>query len=207
MKARRNLPVAPEGLPFLGMLLLAAWAAWMYAPVAWVALPLVLFVLAYLVFRDPPRAVPSRALGIVSPVDGKVVDVRSAPGPDDGQRHRRLRIRIDALGTYAARAPVEGYVRDPAASDAVEAGFPANVLWIQTDEGDDVAMRFEGYRLGLAPKALTRYGERLGQGERSAYLRLVRDVELFVPAAAKLDVEPGQRVTAGSDLLGTLPKL
>lgn len=205
MKARRKLPVAPEGLPFLGLLLLLAWAAWMYATPVWVPVPLFLFVLAYLVFRDPHRAVPPRALGIVSPVDGRVVEVRSGPATAEGAKHRRVLIRIDALGTYAARAPVEGYVRDPAASDAA-AGFPSNALWIQTDEGDDVAMHFQGYRFGLAPRALTRYGERLGQGERCAYLRLVRDVELLVPAASKLDVEPGQRVTAGSDVLGTLPK-
>lgn len=203
MTARRKLPVAPEGLPILGALLLATWAIYRYADVVWLAVPLVLFAVAYLVFRDPKRAVPSRALGIVSPVDGRVVDVRSAPGTPDGQSHQRVLIRVDPLGTYAARAPVEGSVRDPAAA---EAGFPTNALWIRTDEGDDVAMHFKGYRFGLAPRALTRYGERLGQGERCAYLRLVRDVELFVPAASKLDVEPGQRVTAGRDVLGTLPK-
>lgn len=206
MKARRKLPVAPEGLPFLGLLVLAAWAVGMYAAIVWVAVPLLLFVLAYLVFRDPHRAVPSRALGIVSPVDGWVLDVQPVPTKPDGRSHRRVRIRVDPLGTYAARAPVEGYVRDPGAADAVDAGFPANALWLQTDEGDDVALHFQGYRFGLAPRALTRYGERLGQGERCAYLRLVRDVEVFVPVASKLDVEPGQRVTAGRDLLGTLPK-
>ncbi len=199
MKARRKLPVAPEGLPFLGLLLLSAWLVWSYASSVWVGVPLLLFAIAYLLFRDPHRSVPPRALGIVSPVDGRVLEVQSGA-------YRRVVIRIDPLGTYAARAPVEGYVRDPSTADAAAGAFPANALWIQTDEGDDVAMHFRGYRLGLAPKALTRYGERLGQGERCAYLRVVRDVELFVPAASKLAVEPGQRVTAGSDLLGTLPK-
>ena len=202
MKAVRKLPVAPEGLPVLGLLLLAAWAVYRYAAVVWLAVPLPLFVLAYLVFRDPPRSVPSRALGIVSPVDGKVIDLKTDPVAGAGQPCRRLLIRIDPLGTYAARAPVEGYVRDPAAG----AEFPARALWIQTDEGDDVVMHFKGYRFGLAPKGFTRYGERLGQGERCVYLRLVRDVELLVPRASKLDVEPGQRVTAGRDVLGTVPK-
>ena len=83
--------------------------------------------------------------------------------------------------------------------------FPTNALWIQTDEGDDVVMSFRGFPFRVAPRALVRYGERLGQGQRCAYLRLARYVELHLPIASKVVAEEGRTVVAGTDLLGTVP--
>ncbi|MDH5305492.1 MAG: hypothetical protein OEW64_15500, partial [Gammaproteobacteria bacterium] len=81
-----------------------------------------------------------------------------------------------------------------------------NSLWVQTDEGDDVLLQFNGYRLGLAPRALRDYGERLGQGERCAYLRLTRFAEVLLPVTGQVLVHPGQIVVAGADLIAQLPR-
>ena len=69
---RRNPFVAQEGL--LPMALIAAIAVFIVVySNPWLALvPGVLFVLAFLLFRDPPRDVPSLALGVVSPADGVI---------------------------------------------------------------------------------------------------------------------------------------
>ncbi len=78
-------------------------------------------------------------------------------------------------------------------------------LWIKTDEGDDVVLQFKRHRFGLAPLALLSFGERIGQGQRCAYLRLARVAELQFPIHGRMLVEPGQRVIAGCDVLGKLP--
>jgi phosphatidylserine decarboxylase len=83
--------------------------------------------------------------------------------------------------------------------------YRTNALWVQTDEGDDVVLQFQGYRLGLPPAALVRYGDRVGQGQRCAYLRLTRVAEVHLPIASRTLVQPGQRVTAGVDIIGKLP--
>jgi phosphatidylserine decarboxylase len=94
---------------------------------------------------------------------------------------------------------------DPNSGTGPKAGsLPHNALWLRTDEGDNVLLQFRGYRLGVPPKSFARYGERLGQGARCAYLRLTRYAELIVPPGTKLLVREGQRVTAGSDLVGKL---
>ena len=82
---------------------------------------------------------------------------------------------------------------------------PANALWIETDEGDSVVLQFHEYWLGLAPKSFVRMGERVGQGDRCAYLRLARIAELYLPVASKIHVKPGQKVKAGNDLIGAVP--
>ena len=83
--------------------------------------------------------------------------------------------------------------------------YRTNALCVQTDEGDEVVLQFRGYRFGFAPKSFVRFGERVGQGSRCAYLRLARFAEVYVSIDSKILVEAGQKVTAGSDLLGKLP--
>ena len=116
-------------------------------------------------------------------------------------------VEVDSLGTYTARCPVEGNIMDLGSlSDDENVDYRTNALWVQTDEGDDVVLQFSGYRFGLAPKALIRFGERLGQGSRCAYLRLTRFAEVHLPIESQVLVRPGDRVVGGrSDLLGKLP--
>ena len=122
-----------------------------------------------------------------------------------GEAHR-IRIRIDALGTYTARAPVEGKILDlRSVNDERVAEYQTNALWLQTDEGDDVVLQFDGYRLGLAPRSFVRFGERVGQGQRCAYLRLARYAEVHLPIESKVLVEPGRVLIAGADLIGKVP--
>lgn len=182
------------------------WLAFRYLGLLYVPVPVFLFGFLWLVFRDPRRTIPAAPLGVVSPVDGRVtaVDVVDR-GVFQGEAHR-IFIRIDFLGTYTARSPIEGIVKDlnTLARDKV-ADYRTNALWVQTDEGDDVVLQFQGYRFGLAPTALVRYGDRVGQGQRCAYLRLTRIAEVHLPIASRVLVQPGQRVTAGVDIIGRLP--
>ena len=206
LQGRRNPFVAQEGIPFLLLSLFACWAAWEYLGWLWLGAALLLFVFLFLVFRDPRRRIPAVPLGVVSPVDGEVLSVDLVDnGVLQGEAHCVV-IRVNSLGTYTARCPVEGKIMDlnSISGDRV-ADYRTNALWVQTDEGDDVVLQFRGYRFGLPPKSFVRFGERLGQGTRCAYLRLTRIAEIHLPIGAKILVKPGQRVVAGQDLLGKLP--
>lgn len=207
MEGRRNPFIAPEGLPYIGLAALTFVLATRFLDVIFAVAAALLVLTLYLIFRDPRRAVPASPLGVVSPVDGRVVDVELT---DTGILHGKahvIRIQIDSFGTYTARAPVEGKIMDlrSVAGDRV-VDYRTNALWIQTDEGDDVVLRFHGYRFGLAPQSFIRFGERVGQGQRCAYLRLTRFAEIQLPIESKILVEPGQAVIAGTDLIGKVPR-
>ena len=164
-----------------------------------------MFCLLFLVFRDPRRVIPASPLGVVSPVDGRVVDINLVDkGVFQGEAHRVL-IQIDMLGTYTARAPVEGQIKDlrSVAADQV-VDYRTNALWVQSDEGDDVVVQFRDYRFGLPPKSFIGFGQRVGQGQRFAYLRLTRFAEVHLPIEPKILVKPGQVLVAGHDLIGKL---
>lgn len=206
MRDQNSPLIAREGMPFIALALVLAVAAARYLE-WWVALlPLLLTVLLVLLFRDPRRLVPPVALGIVSPVDGEVVEVGTTDRCVVQGEAYRIRIRIDALGTYSARSPVEGWVMDLSSkADEVGAECPVNALWVETDEGSSVVLQFHDYRYGLAPKAFLQYGQRVGQGQRCAYIRLARYAEVYLPIAGRVKVEPGQQLKAGIDLIGAVP--
>ena len=206
MEGRRNPFIAREGLPYLALTGIAFGLALRYLDVIFAVAAASLFIILFLVFRDPRRAVPASPLGVVSPVDGRVVDVGlTDKGVLHGEAHR-VRLAIDSLGTYSARAPVEGKIMDlrsVAGDDVVD--YRTNALWMRTDEGHDIVLEFDGYRMGLAPQSFIGFGERVGQGQRCAYLRLTRFAEVHLPIDAKVLVKTGDVLTAGTDLIVKLP--
>lgn len=206
MKGKRNPFVAREGIPFLVVSAISVWLVWQYVGVGFVIFPGLLLAYFALVFRDPRRNVPAVPLGIVSPVDGTIVDIGLTDKSIlNGEAHKII-IRVNSLGTYTARCPVEGKIMD-FRGDQPHKQVPGETsgLWVRTDENDDVVLQFHGHRLGLAPRAFLRYGERVGQGQRCAYLRLTRFAEVQLPINGRVLVSAGQKVAAGSDLLAKLP--
>lgn len=194
MYGRRNPFVAKEGLPLLALALVAAILLIRQHELLLAMIPAVLFMLLYGVFRDPRRSVPSVALGVCCPVDGEVTEVSRTEAGATGAPALRIVISVDILGTYTARAPVEGSIGE----------LGKKALWLQTDEGEDVVLKFSGYRLGMAPRAFVKFGERLGQGQRCAYLRLTRTAEVQLPVDGMVFVQPGQTVVAGTDIIANV---
>lgn len=206
MKGERNPFVAQEGL--VPMALVATLCVYTLRYLnAWIALILaIVFALMYFLFRDPRRDVPSVALGIVSPVDGEVIEVEATDQCVVQGTAWRIRIRISWLGAYTARSPIEGRVMDlHSKTEGVGDDCPANALWVETDEGESVVLQFHDYRLGLAPRSFVELGERVGQGHRCAYIRLAHYADVFLPADGRVLVKPGEHVLAGSDVIAAVP--
>ena len=206
LKGRRNPFIAREGVPFVVVAALLTGFGWFYGHWQVGAPAAVLLVWLVLVFRDPRRMIPASPLGVVSPVDGEVIEVGvSDHGIVNGEVHR-IRIAIDSFGTYTARSPSEGKIMD-LRGDLPTGRAPPDTrgLWVRTDENQDVLLQFHGYRLGVAPRAFIGFGERVGQGQRCAYLRLAREAEIQVPLDSRVLVEKGQAVRAGSTLIARLP--
>ena len=203
----RRFPVVDqEGVPLLLALIAVAVILARFVGGWYAVPPLAAFVVLVLLFRDPHREIPPVALGVVSPVDGVVESIGEVRRCVIQGEARCIRIRADWTGAYTVRSPVEGLVMDlNARPEGIGPECPANALWVRTDEGGNVVLQFHEHRLGIAPRAFVRYGERIGQGKRCANLRLARIAEVYVPVNAKIDVEVGQRVQAGVDLIGYLP--
>ena len=194
--------IAREGwlfilLAVLGVVVMFQYAGWMAA-----AVPLIIGLFLFLLFRAPYREVPSEPLGVLSPVDGRVTDIQPT---DRGLLHReavKITIRIDHLGAYTTRSPVEGkvlYLNANVSDGSRLLGIAG--LWIHTDEDDDVVVLMRGARWIGRPVAFLRYGERVGQGQRFGYVRLATHADVYVPGNCRINPGVGDKVFAGASAL------
>ncbi len=165
----------------------------------------VVTVVAILLFRDPPRAVPAQPLAVVAPVDGRVILIEPTDrGPLEGEA-LRITVRVNHAGAYSVRSPTEGKVLN--LRDNVRAGSRLtgrSGLWVRTDEDDDVLLIMRGFSRLAMPATFVGFGERLGQGQRFAFIRLATHADIYVDLASRVAVKPGDHVLSGSSVLAYL---
>lgn len=205
MALRQYPHIAREGWPYIAATVICMIAAMRVGGLWQVVAVFFLLVILIALFRDPKRVVPSRPLAIVAPVDGKILSI--AP-TDKGELKREammVQMTVDHFGAYTARSPTEGKVlnlRDNLAAGSRMTG--GSGLWVRTDEGDDVVVLMDGARKIAKPRCFVGYGERLGQGQRFAFIRLARRARIFLPLSCRVEVQVGQRIRAGEDVLAEL---
>jgi len=200
--ANRRSAVAAEGIPVLLGCVALALVFWRLDWLVVAAAAGLFAVWLFFLFRDPARVVPPLPAAIYAPVDGRVVAEELIPGAGAQAAWRRLRIRVNHLGAYTVRAPIEGTIMaiEPG---AVPGPSPAG-LGLRSEEGDDVLLAFPRRGLLRSPRSFVRYGERLGQGHRFAYLRLAPVAEVYLPPDSRLKVAVGEAVKAGATVLAEL---
>ncbi len=204
MLAYRYPLIAREGWRWIALAaaitLLLQWQfGWLAAPL-WLVVGLLLFL-----FRDPPRRVPPSPLGIVSPVHGRVLSIDTTRDPWLERQAVRITIHMRKSDIFSVRSPMEGKVLQQwlGKRDGPADG-PRYAQWIQSDEEDDVLLVIAPSLRALPPRCYVHSGERIGQGQRCGFLYFGGRVEVWVPTGSRIDVEAGDKLRAGSDIIATL---
>jgi phosphatidylserine decarboxylase len=173
---------------------------------AWFAWAAVL--LAAFVVRERPRRLCADPLAVVSPVDGRVIDVRRMQDPWLDREAIRLRIRQHPWGELGLRAPTEGKVvrgwRPGEIEQSADDAPPQAAIWLQTDEGDDVLLALDTARRLSLQRCDVHAGERAGQGRRCGLVGPAQRLDLYVPGNSGIDVQAGGPVKAGVTIVATL---
>jgi phosphatidylserine decarboxylase len=176
----------------------------------WIWLGAVLLVLGAFVlffFRDPERTPPSDPDVIVSPADGRVMEiVEEARGDNPG---RRISVFLSIFDVHVNRAPVAGRI---AAMEYRKGRFNAamrgrasqeneqNVIHVSSERGEIVFKQIAGWvaRRILCWKAV---GDSVTRGERVGMIRFGSRVDIWLPDRVEILVRPGQHVAGGSSVL------
>ncbi|MEO0573843.1 MAG: hypothetical protein AAF004_00175 [Pseudomonadota bacterium] len=202
---QRHSAYAKEGFWLFAVCAVIAVVLAKFAGPFWALVMLLPMGLLIALFQDPVRDVPLRPLAVLSPVDGKVIDIGLCRSGLLDRQSLRMRIKVNHFGAYTVRAPVEGKLLDP--RDNVSEGSRLTGrggMWLRTDEGDDIVVTFVGRGIFGVPKSFRRYGERVGHGHRCAFLRLAPVCEVYLPENAMPRVQVGDPVSASVDPLARL---
>jgi len=204
--------VAREGWPFLALAAAVSLAAtflwgWWSVPF-WLATA---FILQF--FRDPPREVPQDPSAVVSPADGRVVEVSRGQDPYLRREALKVSVFMNVFNVHSNRAPADGVVKERwyfggafvnAALDKASLSNERNALWIQRDDGRDLTCVQVA---GLIARRILCYvepGARLERGQRFGFIRFGSRVDLYLPPDAEVKAAIGEKVYAAESVLAWL---
>jgi len=158
-------------------------------------------------FRDPERSIPVDPATVVSPADGKVVEIISEDL--DSRSGTRISIFLSIWNVHVQRAPVAGRIAEViyrpgrffGAYRARASGEnEQNVIYIDTPQGILVFKQIAG---AIARRVLCwkRKGEIVARGERVGLIRFGSRVDIWLPVEAEIIVRRGQMVKGGESVL------
>ena len=213
---------AREGIPFiliaLGLaaigftaaLMRRSWPLWL---VAFVLTVLVIWV-AYF-FRDPERTGPRGRDLVISPADGRVIEVVEVDEPAFLQgRAIRISVFMNVFNVHVNRYPVSGRVAyvhyNPgkflnAAAEKASLDNEQMSIGVQTERHRVLFRQIAGL---IARRIVTysRVGDDAEQGERMGIIRFGSRVDVFVPVGSTIRAKVGDRPMAGVTVLAELPE-
>ncbi len=172
---------------------------------AFVLLALGTFILYF--FRDPERVIPSDASTIVSPADGRVLEVIDEKF--DGRAGKRITIFLAVWNVHVNRTPLEGKIArieyrpgkfQMAMRKTASAENEQNVIYLDTAHGQIVFKQIAGMiarRVVLWKKS----GDQVERGERIGIVRFGSRMDVWLPLEAAIIVKPGDHVAGGSSIL------
>jgi phosphatidylserine decarboxylase len=160
-------------------------------------------------FRDPERIIPTGE-GIVSPADGRVVDLRRIEL--EGRPCWKISIFLNIFNVHVNRAPIAGVIRKQVYSRGkfLVASRPQasleneqNTVTIEAERDTVVFKQIAGLvarRIIFTKKV----GDRVERGERVGLIKFGSRVDLFLPLGYSPKVAVGDRVQGGSSWIARL---
>jgi len=212
--------VAKEGLPFVlggvlaGILLLAAWHALNWEPLRVLGiLALVFGAFSLFFFRDPRRIPPAGEGLVLSPADGKVVEIVREDDPYAGANATRVSIFLSVLDVHVNRNPISGSVTAMvyrpgkylmAFNEKASADNEQTHIAIKGERGTVAFKQIAGF---IARRIVCRLkvGDTVRAGDRCGLIRFGSRVDVIVPPDASIRVAVGQRAVGGKTVIGVLP--
>ena len=173
--------------------------------------PLVVGVLFCLFFfRDPERIAPPGERLVVAPADGRVVAVVSERALD--AEATRVSIFMSPLDVHVNRSPVAGVVEEvrhtagrfrAAFADKASLDNERNALVIASAGRRYLLVQIAG---AVARRIVCHVapGDRVQRGERFGMIMFGSRVDLFLPSGVRPIVRRGDRVRAGTTVVGEI---
>ncbi|MBI5681674.1 MAG: phosphatidylserine decarboxylase family protein [Deltaproteobacteria bacterium] len=207
-----RIPIASEGYPFILVSIVITifflWLGW--RPFAYILILWTIFVIAF--FRDPEREIPTNENAIVSPADGKVIIVDKV-FEDRFLKSDAIKISIfmNVFNVHVNRNPVSGKVTGIFYNQGKFLSANLDKASLENEQNAVVVESLEGKKIvyvqiaGLIARRIVCYlkeGDTVEKGKRFGMIRFGSRLDVYLPPEYKIDVKVGDKVKAGSSILG-----
>jgi phosphatidylserine decarboxylase len=204
--------IAREGFPLILiaaiLTLLALLAHWLFAAVV---LGVVTLALAGF-FRDPERVIPTGEGLVVSPADGRVVNItKVVDDPFFTQAATRISIFLSPLDVHINRVPVAGRIAEIKYRAGKFLAAYKSEASRQNEQNALLIVDAEGRKLGVVQIAgvmarrivcNVNSGDNMQRGDRFGLIMFGSRTDLYLPQGCQLEVAEGQRVQGGATVVG-----
>lgn len=207
-------PVASAGYPFI---FAAAFTTAVLALLGLTTLTLISLAITFAIcgfFRDPDRIIPADEGVLVSPADGKVI----ATGRVDNSPYFegpaiKISIFMSVFNVHVNRIPFNGRVKNisyhpgkffSANLDKASLENEHNAVFIEMENGQPLCVVQIAGLIARRIICKIQAGERVIRGHRFGLICFGSRLDVYLPLDTKLKVVVGDKVSAGSSILGQL---
>jgi phosphatidylserine decarboxylase len=165
-------------------------------------------------FREPKRVPPGRPGVVVAAADGAVSHVVLAEPPAElglsGGQRLRISVFLSVFDVHVQRVPVSGLVSKAvykpgkflsADLDKASEDNERNSLLLTTDDGVEIVVVQIAGLIARRIVCQVAEGDKVQLADTYGLIRFGSRVDVYVPADAKVLVEPGQRTIGGETVL------
>jgi phosphatidylserine decarboxylase len=198
--------VSREGYPIILFFLALTGLLFFFSLPGWGYLALGMSVFSIWFFRNPERVIPESDDLILSPADGKVLDIiKIHECRFMGSESIRIRIFMSIFNVHVNRAPYGGRVEwierhgicfMPAFDKKAPDLNVRNYIGISCEYGKILVVQITGFfarRLVCWIKS----GEEISAGQRLGLIRFGSCTELYIPVNSEVLIKPGDKVKGG----------
>ena len=211
--------IVKDGWKFIIPLLMLAVILFFFWKIASLLL-LGLAALTLFFFRDPERKVPQGKDLILSPADGKVIDISEVEEENFFRsRVKVVKIFMSIFNVHVQRSPVKGKVEwikykpgkfTAAYREEASGGNESNLIGIQKSD-QPASNRYRILVKQIAGRVARRIccwckeGDNLIAGQRIGMIRFGSGADVYLPPEVEIKVKKGDRVVGGETLMGKFP--
>jgi len=161
-------------------------------------------------FRDPKRIVPKQDNLILSPADGKIINISDFEDPKNGEKLKLISIFLSVFNVHANRMPIDGIFIDV---NYVRGEFLAAFNHKASDKNERIEISIETkfgiikvkQIAGLVARRILCYakvGEKMLAGGRLGFIRFGSRTDIILPASINLEIKLDQKVFGGETVIG-----
>ena len=214
-RINNRLPIAREGLPFIGVgcavTILCVYLG--FSSGAVVAGALSLFTVYF--FRDPERLALADGTAILTPADGKIIDIKVLDNDVNplGESAVKVSIFMSIFSVHVNRIPVSGRIAKidyhpgdffSANLDKASEQNEKNQITLQTDRGPKIVFVQIAGLVARRIACWIKEGDRVQSGQRCGLIRFGSRLDVYVPQNSRIIGKRHQKVKAGETILGYL---